>query len=643
MSFLERSFFVEQKNTKAGFWDSPIDPSILQKHDPLIDGQLQICENIMYFVRSHPKENGRVNIVALKHGEEELLLPEGYSARSKVNEYGGACYCVHKDIVYFVDHRSQNIYMIEKESITLFFEASGAAFGELIYDHTRNCVIAVEEKNHKHTIVALFSNKTRKILQEGADFYASPRLNMRGNKLAFISWNFPYMPWDHSILSISELDDDGRVLQTKELVNSNDVSVFQPEFYKEKLYYIRDNEEKFWQLYCYDETRHHHTAITKNKKIEYGLPLWQLGMKSYAISKKEDIMIMGSDQGAWKVFYYPCHVIQDLACFSDENSNFEITSHFSEFSQPAFDEEKPYIMAANEATSFNLYAINNGCHFVEVLQAKNIVQDTMISFPRILTMVNDHHEKIYANYYAPHHHHHTLAHGEKPPLIVRCHGGPSAQASRYFQLKIQFWTSRGFSVVDINYRGSTGFGRAYRESLYGEWGVKDIEDVATTCGYLCQEGLVDPDNMFITGSSAGGYTVLACLAFLDIFKGGTSAYGIGDLSLLHADTHKFESRYLEKLIGKWPEDKEIYQQRSPCYHVDKIQSPILFLQGDEDAIVPMNQAIEMSKELDKNSIENEVVLFKGEGHGFRKYENIKYAFEKELAFYQKCMKKIKND
>ena len=426
------------------------------------------------------------------------------------------------------------------------------------------------------------------------------------------------MPWDSTQLCCADIQ--GNSLSKKRLVAGADdnEAIFQPQWSPDnQLYYVSDRNN-WWNIYSAD------SGIALDMPAEFATPLWQFGMSTYDFIDANTIACLWTQQGTWH-----CGFID----ITNKTLN-TINSAYKSMQAACCHNGKLHMVAGAPNIADEVVAVSQRDIIESVYSPSSLdVESDNLAIPESICFPTANNERVQAFFYAPTHSQYAGMDKELPPVIAICHGGPTGATDCGLNLKIQYWTNRGFAVVDINYRGSTGFGRNYRHALTGAWGISDIEDTQYAINYLVAQQKVDPERCIIRGSSAGGYTVLSALTFTDTFKAGASLYGIGNLETLVSDTHKFESRYLDKLVGPYPAQKEIYQQRSPINHIDQLNCPVIFLQGLEDKVVPPNQAKIMVESLRNKGIDVEYVEFPDEGHGFRKSENIIRAMEAELAFY----------
>lgn len=611
-----------------GTWPSAISPEIVSSAAPKISS-IQSYKDQLFWVESRPQESGRNVIVSQdKDGITQDLLPAPYSHSSRVHEYGGMAYTLSGDTLYFVNGADQCIYKLDignNQQPTAITDP-GPRFADLIFDSVNNRLIAVceqhsdqaEPENYLVGISLYKDNHRLQRLVSGADFYAYPRISPNGKTLCWIEWNHPHMPWDSTQLCCADIQ--GNNLSKKRLVAGADgnEAIFQPQWSPDnQLYYVSDRNN-WWNIYSADN------GIALDMPAEFATPLWQFGMSTYDFIDANTIACLWTLQGTWHCGF--------LEIASSTLS--AINCAYKSMQAACCHNGKLHMVAGAPNIADEVIAVSQQGNIESVYSPSSLnVELDNLAMPESISFPTANNERVQAFFYAPTHSQYAGMDKELPPVIAICHGGPTGATDCGLNLKIQYWTNRGFAVVDINYRGSTGFGRNYRHALTGAWGISDIEDTQYAINYLVAQQKVDPERCIIRGSSAGGYTALSALTFADTFKAGASLYGIGNLETLVSDTHKFESRYLDKLVGPYPAQKEIYQQRSPINHIDQLNCPVIFLQGLEDKVVPPNQAKIMVESLRNKGIDVVYVEFPDEGHGFRKSENIIRAMEAELAFY----------
>ncbi len=702
-----------------GSWPSPITAQLVASASPTIDlpsldqgvKARRNGSDKIYWLESRPDEAGRNAIVCQNithHGNEapqQDVLPAPYSARSRVHEYGGNCYMVIDQILYFVAQDDQRIYRLELGSaggrnpvgqtpVAITPANQGYRFADFCYDQNRDRLLCVGEQHLQQTVndphrepknfIAAISlrpsNGCHKVeeLVSGADFYAYPRISPDNKQLCWLSWNHPSMPWYGTELWLANLDQSGRTGEQLHIAGSADESIFQPQWSASGSLYFVSDRYQWWNLYRYEiKDEGHGKNIGKNPgtitpicpmPAEFATPLWTLGMSTYVLLENNAALLESNFPGG-SVTSEDGPISDDdpienkrgkansggkIACCYSQNGLWEfalididngelttIETPYSHISAITGEHNQAWFVAASPDTGNQLvhFELNTGRYRAIGGLAKTDtltqppLNKAMFSQARVLSFTTSDGGQAHGFFYPPHNLAYQAPDADRAPLIVICHGGPTGATNTALNLKIQFWTSRGFAVLDINYRGSTGYGRPYRELLDKQWGEYDVDDVLAGAKHLIEQGLVDPDKLAIRGSSAGGYTVLSVLAFHDLFSAGASYYGIGDLETLAKDTHKFESQYLERLVGPYPKNIALYQARSPVNHIEKLTCPVIFFQGLDDKVMPPDQAEAMVLALSKQGLSSDYVTFRGEGHGFRKAENIAYAMGRELVFY----------
>jgi dipeptidyl aminopeptidase/acylaminoacyl peptidase len=608
-----------------GTWASPVAASMIADTAISLAG-IHVDGDTLYWLEGRPAEGGRVVLVRQSNGGGIDVTPAPYSVRSRVHEYGGGAVLVSGGDVFFVNFADQRIYRQVAGGVPEAVTAdSGDRFADMCHDRARDRLICVRERHTEDGVenalvaVSLVDGAVAELVT-GHDFVSNPRLSPDGRWLAWLSWELPDMPWDATSLWVAELDAGGRPGDPVRVAGGEGESVFQPEWRPDgSLVFVSDPTD-WWNLYAWDGGN---VAALAPLEAEFGLPQWVFGMRTYDIGPNGGIVCAWSQDGRWRLGFLDGTGLVETDVPYDDISGVRVVG-----GRVAFVAASPRAPAA-----IVLFDPADGSLEVVRRSFTGDIDPDSVSAPREISFPTTDGAMAHGFHYPPRNADFAGPEAERPPLIVRGHGGPTGATSPSFSLGIQYWTSRGFAVLDVNYRGSTGFGRSYREALYGAWGVADVDDMVAGAEYLVAQGAVDPARLAIRGGSAGGYTTLAALAFRDTFSAGASLYGIGDLMTLARDTHKFESRYLDRLIGPLPEAEAVYRKRSPINHVDGLDCPVIFLQGDEDQVVPPNQAEAMVAALDAKGIPVAYVLFEGEGHGFRKAENVCRALEAELCFY----------
>jgi dipeptidyl aminopeptidase/acylaminoacyl peptidase len=622
----------EQRVAPYGSWESPISSDLIVRGVVGLS-QVMTDHGVAYWMESRPGEDGR-NVIVRRtaDGSMEDVTPPPFNARTRVHEYGGGDFSVHDGTVYFSNFADQRVYRVppggEPEPLT---PETGRRFADLVVDTARNRLIAVREdhagSDPVNEIVGVnLEDGGETVLATGNDFYSSPRLSPNGSRLAWLTWNHPNMPWDGTELVVSDVDAEGRLENVGCIAGGPDESIFQPEWSPDGTLHFVSDRSGWWNLYRLSAGN---AEPLCEKEAEFGAPQWMFGMSTYAFLSPGRIVCSYNERGS-----------SHLALLDTQSAVLEpIQTPYSSIAFVRADGATGNVVfrgsSATEPACIVSLDLSTGEK--EILRRSDEIEidSGNLSVPETIEFPTGNDRTAYAFFYPPNNQDYAAPEGERPPLLVMSHGGPTAATSTALDLGIQYWTSRGIAVLDVNYGGSTGYGREYRRRLDGAWGVVDVEDCANGAIYLARRGLVDGDRLMITGGSAGGYTTLCALAFTDTFAAGASHFGVSDLEELAKETHKFESRYLDRLIGPYPERADLYRERSPIHHAQKLSCPVIFFQGLEDEVVPKEQAETMFAALCKKGLPVAYLPFEGEQHGFRRAENIRRALDGELYFYSR--------
>jgi dipeptidyl aminopeptidase/acylaminoacyl peptidase len=624
-----------------GSWKSPITSDLIVAqsiglHEIRLDG------DDIYWLESRPQEGGRYVVVRYLPWtrSSEDITPQDFNVRTRVHEYGGGSWTVHDGLIYFSNFSDQRLYRMDRYGhAPIAMTPEGPwRYADGLVDSRRHAWIGIREDHSGdaepvNAIVRVSFGGGEDldsgfVLATGHDFYASPRLSPDGRWLAFLAWDHPNMPWVGTELYVIGLDKDGHRAGAPILIaGGQKESIFQPEWSPDgsALYFISDRSG-WWNLYRQKNRAPIEPLATM--EAEFGQPQWVFGTSTYAFAGPDRLICSWSSKGLGHLGSI------DLATGTLE----DIETGFTDLSCIRATNHRIAFRAGSATAPAGITVYNLDTRETEILKKANDVADDP-ELARHFTAVEplefptSNGRTAFGLFYSAYNPDYEGPEGKHPPLLVKCHGGPTSAASSTLSLPTQYWTSRGISVLDVNYGGSSGFGRAYRERLDGNWGIVDVEDCVNGARFLAEKGLVDGNCCVITGGSAGGYTVLAALTFHDFFRGGASHYGVSDLTVLAQDTHKFESRYLDSLIGPYPERADLFTERSPITAVERLSVPVIFFQGDEDEVVPPNQTELMVDALKKKGAPVGYLLFSGEQHGFRKAENIKRALDAELLFY----------
>jgi len=642
---------IENKVAPYGSWKSPITADLIVQGSVGL-GLIKADGEDVYWIELRPSEGGRSCIVRrTPDGATRDMTPMPFNARTRVHEYGGGDFVVHCGAVYFSNFSDQRLYRqmpdaFEPQPLTPESNAE-LRYADMIVDASRRRLIAVREEHaagtHEpaNTLVAVSLDANTgdttgadfdggQALVSGYDFYSSPRLSRDGKHLAWLCWNHPNMPWDGTELWLGEVQGDGTIEGARRIAGGAGESIFQPEWSPAgRLHFVSD-KSGWWNLYRINEGQGETFEALCEMEAEFGQPQWVFGMSTYAFAAEHEIICA-----------YIVRGMSRLARLDTANQQLHsIESSYADIQ---------YLQGANKRAVFRAGAPQKSAVIVsfdlnagqfEILRraSEHEIDEGYLSIAQPVEFPTTNGQTAHAFYYPPRNRDFNAPGDERPPLLVKSHGGPTAAASTTLSLNIQYWTSRGVAVLDVNYGGSTGYGRAYRMRLNGTWGITDVDDCSNGARHFAAEGLVDGARCVITGGSAGGYTTLAALTFRDTFKAGASHYGVSDLGALVRDTHKFEARYLDNLIGPYPERADLYHDRSPINFTDQLSCPVIFFQGLEDKVVPPNQAELMVEALRAKGLPVAYVAFAGEQHGFRRAENIKRALDGELYFYSRIFK-----
>lgn len=618
-----------------GTWRSPIAPSVLADSGVMFS-QLQVEGQDLYWLELRPTDNGRSVLVRRSaDGSVTDITPADYSVRSRVHEYGGGACRVVGNTVYFVNDEDQRLYRQPldgtPEPITPDPESLRAwRYADLRVSPSGHYLVCIREyhpdENPLHVvneIVAINLNTPENItvIATGYDFYANPRFSPDGSHLAYVAWNHPNMPWDDTELWVIPLHEDGSSGEGRKVAGQHGESVMQPEWHPNGTLHFISDRTNWWNLYREINGDVEPVFLIEG---EVGYAPWKFDVNRY------DFLPDGSIATA-----YTQNSLDTLVHIADETVTLIENLEFTVYRTLAVSENTIYAIAAGGKQPSIIVAVELPTRTFTILHSSlSLIMDpAYIAAPVPIAFPTTDSQTAYAFYYPPMNPLYRAQDGDLPPLLVNVHGGPTGQTKGFLNPAIQFWTSRGFAFVDVNYGGSIGYGRAYRERLRDNWGIVDVEDAINAAKYLIIQRLADPKRVAIRGGSAGGYSTLRAVTWKDFFTAGASFFGIGDLETMTRDTHKYESRYLDSLVGAYPAEKARYVDRSPVHSASKITCPVLLLQGLEDKVVPPNQAEDMIAAMQKTGTPYAYIGFEGEGHGFRRGENITRSAEAELSFY----------
>uniref|UniRef100_A0A0E0L9B2 Peptidase S9 prolyl oligopeptidase catalytic domain-containing protein n=1 Tax=Oryza punctata TaxID=4537 RepID=A0A0E0L9B2_ORYPU len=615
-----------------GSWRSPITADVVSGADKRLGGIALAGDGRLLWIEGRPEEKGRMVIV--KEDDKPVdIIPQEFAARTLAQEYGGGAFAVKDNVVVFSNYKDQRLYKQTTETgvpvpLTPDYGGPDVSYADGVFDpHFSRYVTVIEEP---------------KVLISGNDFYAFPRIDHNNKRMAWIEWSHPNMPWDKSELWVGYFSESGDLTKRVCVAGSNPMLVESPTepkwSPKGELFFITDRGSGFWNIYKWVE--HTNEVIpVYTLDAEFTRPLWVFGISSYGFLGESNHII----------FNYRQHGRSYLGVLdSDIGSVSLLDTPFTDLSNVVTGNDYFYIEGASATVPMSIAKVALNEDRTKVVSfsiiwssSSDVVQySSFFSAPEFVEFpTSSTGQKAYAYFYPPLNPNFQGLPDEKPPLLVKTHGGPTAETRGILDLSVQYWTSRGWAYLDVNYGGSTGFGREYRERLLGKWGIVDVDDCCSCARFLVENGKVDEQRLCITGRSAGGYTTLASLAFRDTFKAGASLYGIGDLSLLRAETHKFESHYIDNLVG----NEKAYYERSPINFVDKFTCPVILFQGLDDKVVPPDQARKIYKALKEKGLPVALVEYEGEQHGFRKAENIKFTLEQQMVFFARLVGNFKKN
>jgi dipeptidyl aminopeptidase/acylaminoacyl peptidase len=616
-----------------GTWASPLDTARLAAGTRPLSAPRVLADGRVRWLEGLPAEGGRVVVVELDaHGTRRVLTPAGFNVRTRVHEYGGGAWATHDETSWFSNFSDSLVYEQQGEAAPRALTGTPAQrHADLEPDLARRRLIAVREDHGTgaaepvNTLVALSLDAPGEFvtLDAGADFFAAPRLSPEGRRLAWLRWQHPQMPWEGTELWLAAVADDGTLTHQRRIAGGPGESLVQPQWGPDGRLYVASDRSGFWNLHRVDADGLVPLWTTPE---EFARPQWVFGQCTYGFLGAHEILAVGIAEARarlWRIDTHGRAAPQPVEMPFDDIA--ELRVGFGRIVAQAGSPTMP--------ESIVQLALDGAAPRVLARSVDDVPDARYLSVARAVSYPSAGGRTAHAFHYPPCNADFRAPAGELPPLVVIIHGGPTSMTVSTLRLAVQFWTTRGFAVLDVNYGGSTGFGRAYRERLSGQWGVVDVEDCVAGARHLAAHGGAHPARLAIRGGSAGGYTTLCALAFHDVFRAGASWYGVGDLRALDADTHKFESRYTHDLLGPPAAREALYAERSPLHHADRIACPVIFFQGLDDKVVPPGQSETMVAALTARGVPAAYLAFEGEGHGFRRRETIERAFEAELAFY----------
>ncbi len=614
---------MTKQQAPCGAWTSPITAAVVAAGATPLSA-LMLDGDRLYWLEGRASEAGRSTLA----GTAGELTPAPFNVRSKVHEYGGGAYTVADGVAWFSNQPDGRLYRVAQGSapVAITAEDNKQRYADFVVDAPRRRLLTVREDHAKgghypeNTIAAIGFDGSETVLVDGNDFYAAPRLSPDGRQLAWLCWDHPRMPWEGCELWLADVLEDGNLANGRLVAGGPQESICQPEWSPAGVLHFVSDRSGWWNLYRYEHGVVH--ALCP-KEAEFGGPQWNFGGSLYGFRSNDEIVCAYVEGGVSRLARLRGGVLTEVPTPYEEIRELRVNAH------------TVALLGGAPTLALELARIDldGGDHEVLARSISQLPAAGYLSVPQSISYPSANGRKAYAFHYPPANADYAAPSGELPPLIVIGHGGPTGMAASTLKLSTQFWTSRGFAVLDVNYGGSTGFGRDYRDLLKGQWGVVDVEDCVAGARYLVEQGLADPERLLVRGSSAGGLTTLSALAFHDLFKAGACYYGVSDLAGLDADSHKFESHYNQYLIAPPERAEQVYRERSPIHHSDKLKRPMIFFQGLDDMVVPPSQSEAMVDALRARKLPVAYITLEGEGHGFRKAESVIKTLEAELVFY----------
>jgi dipeptidyl aminopeptidase/acylaminoacyl peptidase len=619
-----------------GTWPSPITADVVASQGIRLSS-VAIDGDDIYWVEGRPQEGGRNVLVRRRpDGSTADATPADFNARTRVHEYGGGACLVSAGVIYASNFVDQRLYRIDasRASEPVPITPEGRWFyADASLDARRRRLIAVREDHSDpdrepvNTLVSLSIDgpaHAGDVLAAGFDFYSTPRLSPDASRLAWLAWRHPQMPWDGTELWLADVTEQGAIVRAARIAGGDAESIYQPGWTPDGQLYFVSDRDGWWKLYRFDQP----APVVTNAPpgAEFGRPQWVFGSASWAPAGAGQLLVSYTTAGQWH-----------LGLVDTTNGRLSpLAPGLEPREWMAAMDTQAVLVAGSAATPDAVIRVEFAAGAIETIKSSSSlsVAKHLLSTPESVEFPSGHGNTAHAFYYPPRSADHSAPNGERPPLILISHGGPTTATSATLDLRVQFWTSRGFAVADVNYGGSSGFGRAYRQRLNGQWGILDVDDMVAAARFLVAAGKADPNRLAIRGGSAGGYTTLAALTFRPgVFQAGASYYGVSDIEVLAHDTHKFESRYLDTLVGPYPAARDVYRARSPIHFVDRLACSLILFQGLEDKIVPPNQSEMMAAAVRAKGLPVAYLAFEGEQHGFRKASTIVRCLEAELLFY----------
>jgi dipeptidyl aminopeptidase/acylaminoacyl peptidase len=629
---------------RYGTWKSPISGRSVGSGNHIFE--LKLDQEFVYIAEVHPEEEAaRYSIMKVpsRGGKPIEIVPAPFNVRTRVHEYGGGAFLLSSSNLYFSNFDDQRLYSISKNgsgsALPISPEGTDTRYADGVFDVGRKRIICVREhhpiagkRDAENKIISIdvadnnSSPRSQKVLVSGNDFYSFPRLSADGSKIAWITWNYPNMPFDGSELWVAEFDVEGRVEHKRKIAGGLDESVTQPVWSSSGALYFISDRTGWWNI---NRWTGKNVDQVCSKSADFCNPDWNLGLSTYSLSSNDLIVCTFAENGIWK-----------LATLGTKNGALTVVkTPFTDIQHIQTGKGYAVFLAASPKEGQSLFRFDIGTRKIRKIYESpgETLGGSLISRPVSVTFPTENNATSQGFFYKPLNPSYKALRGELPPLVVMVHGGPTSVATSAIKGRIPFFTSRGFAVLDVNYGGSSGFGREYRRRLNGQWGIVDVDDCVNGTEFLAKRRLVDKDRAVIRGSSAGGWTTLCAVTFMNYFKAGACYYGISDLERWELDAHKFEAQYLHSLIGSYPQERDLFLERSPTHSAEKVSVPLLILQGLEDRVVPPSQSELMVDALRRANHSVEYIPFDWEQHDFRLAKTIEKSLEAELSLYLRAL------
>ncbi len=622
---------AQKRSAPYGSWDSPISAELVAASSQHWINQLHVEGEELYMLHRQPEQGGR-SVVARLNGDERIeeLTPAPFDARTRVYEYGGSCFAVKDGVIYFSNFPDDRLYCHRPGRSPRPITAEGdVRYADLVIDRRRNRLICIREDHspageptHVIAAVDLDGDEFGAVLFDQTDFVAFPVLSEDGRKLAWVAWNHPNMPFFSSSLWAADVQEDGSLTNIRQVVPEQEESITDPRWSPSGALYFCSDRSDWWNLYRWQDDE---ISAVCPMTAELANPYWNVGKTMYRFLSPSRVLAAYNENGTWNLGQIDV----------ETGRRKEIPAEFTFIVLLETVGEHAFVVAASPRRPRSLFKIdlNSGEYACLASSVQYSISQDYLSPGSHISYPTENGLQAHGFYHAPHNPDFEAPAGELPPLIVIAHGGPTGSIKHALDMGVQFYTSRGFAVLEINYGGSAGYGRAYRNRLRGQWGVVDVDDAVNGARYLVEQGLVDKERTIMRGGSAGGFTTFAALAFRDYFRAGSSHYGISDLAFWDQETHKFEAHYCQSLIGPYPEKIELYRERSPINRASEINVPLLIFQGLDDKVVPPNQSRFVAEALCARGVPVAHIEFEGEAHGFRRFETNVRVHQTELAFF----------